>query len=343
MSNDLIERYWVDSPKAFERKTKEIVTHYPNQIKPFELCKTSSGIPVLGFLVGQGKRHAFLLGRVHGHEPAGTCGLVALMEGLAREKVPGSEHRFKGAQRILNSFKLNIFPMLNPDAAERFSSQIRDSFPSEQLEYSQEDFQKLLAILHEPGLTLNKRRLPHYSPEETKILEKIGKPMGTLFTEDGVELWKDWAYEKAPQTSALKKLMCASKPVLLVDVHQHYHPTTIFTPTELHERDVLLYKKLGGLVYESLEKASIPIEPSQKVEPYIDGQDVDRSVSWAYENSGTIQFLYEIDDGYRYPAQYTPSSLPPKLPTITKEQIVLAVWYGIMPLLLEILHMEELT
>jgi len=342
MSNDLIERYWVDGPKDFERRMKGIVALHPDKIEPFELCKTSSDIPVPGFLMGQGKRHVFLLGRVHGHEPAGTCGLVALMEGLARSKVPASEHQFKEAQRILNNFKLNIFPMLNPDAAERFSSQIRDSSPSEQLGYSEEDFQKLLAILHEPGLTLSKRRLPYYTPEESRILDEIGKPMGTLFTEDGVEIWKDWAYERAPQTRALKKLMCASRPFLLVDVHQHYHPTTIFTPTELHERDVLLYKKLGGLVYDSLEKAAIPFEPSRKVEPYIAKQDVDRSVSWAYENLGTIQFLYEIDDGYRSPAQYMPGSPPPKLPTITKEQIVLAVWYGITPLLLEILHMEEL-
>jgi len=231
------------------------------------VCKTSSDIPVPGFLMGQGKRHVFLLGRVHGHEPAGTCSLVAPMEGLAKSKVPASEHQFKEAQRILNNFKLSIFPMLNPDAAERFSSQIGDSFPSEQLGYSEEDLQKLLAILHELGLTLSKCRLPYYTPEESKILDEIGKSMGTLFTEDGVELWKDWVYEMAPQTRVVKKLMCASRPVLLVDVHQHYHPTTIFTP----------------------------------------------------------------------------SSPPPKLPTIAKEQIVLAVWYGITPLLLEILRMEELT
>jgi len=316
-----LERYWVDSPKAFEKRMKEIVSLYPDKIEPFELCKTASGVSVPGFRMGRGKRHVFLLGRVHGHEPSGTCGLVALVEGLANSKVPDTEKPFDEAQKILDHFTIRIFPLVNPTAAERFSTQIKDSYIGN-LASSAKNFEEWLhneyePILHEPGLTLKKRRPPYFSPEELKVLEKIGKPIGTLFTEDGVELWKDWVNEKAPQTRALKQVMHFFKPVLLVDIHNDSPPTRICPPTELRDEDAALYQSLGKAVYDALERASIP--SSRRVEPYIKDIDTHQSVSWAYNNLGTIQFLYEVNG------------------LSCKEHMVLSVWYGVTALLLRIM------
>jgi len=337
MSSVIVERYWVDTPEAFKNRITEIVSLHPEKIESFELCKTASGISVPGFRMGQGEKTVFLLGREHGHEAVGTCGLVALMEGLANSKVPGSEKTFRQAEKILDQLTINIFPMLNPDGARRYASQIPNSYPASVLKYCRADYEKYQKILFEPGITLNNPRPSYFSSEEIKILHRIGKPMGTTYTEDGVELWMDWINERAAQTKALKKLMSASKPVLLVDIHAHEHLTTIFTPTEIRREDVASYKKLGSLVYDALEKASIPFAPSKRVGPYL-RKDENQSVSWAYKNFGTIQFLYEVDNGYRDYGHlrtpwYEPQEWETKIPTISKEQIVLAVWYGITAIL----------
>jgi len=318
-----LDRYWVDSPRAFEKRMKEIVSLYSDKIEPFELCETASGVPVPGFRMGRGERHVFLLGRVHGHEPSGTCGLVALIEGLANSNVPDTGKPFGEAQRILDHFTIRIFPLVNPTAAERFSTQIKDSYIGNLApKSSAKNFEEWLhneyePILHEPGLTLKKRRPAYFELEELKALEKIGKPIGTLFTEDGVELWKDWVNEKAPQTRALKQVMRSFRPVLLVDIHNDSPPTRICPPTQLRKEDVSLYERLGNLVYDALERASIP--SSRRVEPYIKDVDTHQSVSWAYNNLGTIQFLYEVNG------------------LGSKEHMVLSVWYGITALLLGIM------
>ncbi len=111
MKSNLVERYWVDSPKLFEERIKEIVDLHPNKIEVFELCKNNLCQSVPGFRMGRGSKHVFLLGREHGHEPVGTCGLAALMEGLAEARVPASVQQFSEAEEILDKLTLHMFPL----------------------------------------------------------------------------------------------------------------------------------------------------------------------------------------------------------------------------------------
>jgi len=330
---DLIERYWIDSPKAFGQRMKEIVDLHPSEIETFELCKNSLGQSVPGFRMGIGPRNVFLSGREHGHEPVGTCGLTALIEGLAKAKIPGSNRRFPPAEKILKHFTLHIFPLMNPDGAERFSRQVKNSFPAAQFSYSQKDTERYRVILSEPGITLGKGRPPHFSNEDLEVWRKTGKPIGSLYTEDGVELWLDWEYEKAPQTRALKRLMYESRPYLFVDIHAHEGLTTLMVPAELDDEEMSLHKHFGSLVYNSLRKASIPFDPKRQIVTFQKaGWSGLTSVHWVYENFHAIQFLYEVDNGYRW---YSPSlrSGNVKLPAISKVQIIMAVLRGITALL----------
>ena len=141
--------------------------------------------------------------------------------------------------------------------------------------------------------------------------------MGSLFTEDGVELWKDWVNGKASQTRALKEMMRKLKPVLLIDIHNDSPPTRLCPPTERREEDKNLYRKLQDLAYDALEKASIPLQ-KRIYTPYRQKDD-DQSVCWAYNNFGTIQFLYEVNG------------------LDTKEHMVFSVWYRIIALVLGII------
>ena len=324
----VVERYWLDDPQHFFEKASKVLSGHADAVEVFELCTTTEGIPVSGFRIGTVDESVFVLGGVHGHEPGGPSGLLALAEGLLSATVPGTQQAFDSAHSILSDFTVHVFPLLNPDAARRYASQVPESFMGN-LRYCQEDSDRLVAVLHEPGLVLGKRRPPHFSAEEVAMLAKTGKPMGSLFTGDGVELWKDWAHDVAPQTRALKKLMKSSTPRLVVDVHGDAKVTTIYCPVDLQTEHVPVYKSLGRHVYDALSHAGLPFNQQRTVVPY-QSTDEHQSVSWAYRNLGSIQFLYEVDCGYRV---FNSSEPDPTLPTISKGQTIMSVWHGVIGLL----------
>jgi hypothetical protein len=331
MNDMLVKRYWVDSPTTFEKRLSEIINLHPDDIEDFELCKTNLGQKVPGIRMGRGSKNIFLLGREHGHEPVGTCGLTALIEGLAEGKIPEVNKKFNRANEILNKFTLHIFPLMNPDGAERFSRQIKNSFPADQFRYCQEDSDKYKFIHSEPGITLKNNRPSHFSDEEMKIWRKTGKPIGSLFTEDGVELWIDWKYEKAPQTKAIKKIISKYEPSLFVDIHAHEIPTLIAAPAELNNKDTAKHTRLTKLLYKALTREALPSIQDKKLYRWED-PNVNTSIGWIYKTfqGSSLQYLYEIDNGYRW---YNPSHPEIKIPTISKTQIILSVWYGIITLL----------
>jgi len=333
MRDDLVQRYWVDSSDLFSERMREIVELHPDKIEAFELCRNNLGQTVPGFRMGEGTKHVFLLGREHGHEPVGTCGLAALMEGLAEAKVPGSSQRFDEAEEILSHMTLHMFPLMNPDAADRMSRQVKDSFPASQFAYSQEDSDKYRLVHSEPGLTLNNDRPPHYTPEEMKIWRKTGNPMGTLFTEDGVELWMDWQHDKAPQTRAIKELLYESPPYLFVDIHGQEAASGLAMPNGSDD-EIDRGRRLGNLLYEALEAASLPFYP-REVGLAKGGSS---SIEWVREAFGgdSYQFLYEVHNGYHwFNADVKPEDV--KLPIVSKAQIILSVWHGITAFLRGIL------
>lgn len=337
---DLVKRYWVDSATAFERRITEIVEVNENRIELFELCKNNVGQKVPGIRMGKGLRNIFLLGREHCHEPAGTCGLTAIAEGLAKAEVPGLNNGFPAARDILENFTLYMLPIMNPDGAERFSRQVKDSFLADQFSFNREDSEKYRMIHSEPLITLKKGyRAPHFTDEEMDAWRRTGRPVGSLFTEDGVELWIDWEHDRAPQTRALKRLMQKAKPYLFVDVHQWEGLTEILAPAELDEKKMDLHKYLGSLLYDSLEAASIPFHPRRQVRTTRKTEWVGlTSIHWVNENFHAMQFLYEVDNGYRW---YREGSGEIKLPTISKAQVIMSVWYGLTAMLKAAMHLDK--
>jgi hypothetical protein len=348
----IVEKYWVESPNAFNKRIKEIISFHTGEVEVLELCKNSLGKPVPEIRLGKGAKHVYLLGRMHGHEAVGTCGLTALIEGLLEGKTPGSEHSFKEARRILESFKLHIFPMYNPDAAARSSKQIKDSYLPSRFSYTQKDFRCYMEIRNEPALTLKRERPAYFLPNEMEAWLKKGKSLGTLYTEDGVELWMDWNYEKAPQTRAIKKAMNMSKPSLFVDIHSWEQPTMIWMPALLNDETLKLHRGIGNLFYDELEKYSIPFKPDREIRVeelgeekaymYAGGEAPKGMppIQWVYDNFGAASFVYDIDSGYRWYDGATKTE-DVKIPTVSKSQIVLSVWYGITAMLQGLLKEKD--
>lgn len=341
-TEELVERYWVDSPKAFVQRMREIVDLHPDEIEAFEVCRDGLGQSIPGFRMGRGSKHVFLLGRMHGHEAVGTCGLAALVEGLADARDLNLGTPFNEAHEILERLRLHIFPLLNPDAAARASRQIRNSYLPSQFRYSQEDFAKYMAIRNEPSLTLKKERPSHFLPEELEVWRNTGKPMGTLYTEDGVEIWMDWDYERAPQTKAIRKLMYLSKPCLFIDVHSWEEPTMLWMPAGLSDAKKKLHNRLGTLFYDALEESHIPFDPNREIRVeelggqwshIYAGSEAPKGlppIQWVYESFGASSFVYDVDSGYRW---YDTTQPQVNLPTVSKAQIILTVWCGITSML----------
>ena len=330
MEADLVECYWVHTPELLSERMAEIVALYPGRIESLELCKNNVGDSVPGFRMGGGPTHVFLLGREHGHEPVGPCGLTALVEGLANASVPGTGEAFPEAAEILEGLTLHLFPLMNPDGARRFGSQIPESFPGTHLRYCQEDSDRYRVIQCEPGLYLDKPRPCHFSAEDMAIWRKTGKPIGSMFTEDGVELWQDWEHDKAPQTRALKEQMRSFPPELFVDIHAWQCPTSVMIP-KMGADETARHEALAGLHYNSLSAADLPFISDGRVTDL--GGDTRLSPEWVHKTFGAAAFLYEVHNGYVW---YQPG-VNVELPVLTQEQIILSVWYGITALLKGIL------
>jgi len=333
MEPEWVEHCWVHTPELFAERLEELADQYPGAIESFELCRNNVGDSVPGCRMGSGSTNIFLLGREHGHEPVGPCSLTALMEGLASGTCPGEAQPLPEASAILEAMTLHLFPIMNPDGAGRFAGQVPDSFPGSHFTYCQEDSDAYRRIHSEPGLTLDNNRPPHYTPEEMEIWKKTGKPVGSLFTEDGVELWMDWDYGKAPQTRAVKEQMRQFPPALFVDVHAWESPTAILMPAADNTEAARL-RSLGDAVYAALNEAGLPVPENASVGDL--GEDTMFGPVWAHRTYGAAAFLYEIDGGYRW---FRPERKPEdvSLPTMRKEQIILSGWHGVMALIRSLL------
>lgn len=83
-----------------------------------------------------------------------------------------------------------------------------------------------------------------------------------------------------------------------------------------------------GIYHSWSIKASLPINSGR----HIGTAGGSSSIEWVYETFGAISYLYEIHNGYLW---FNPDIKPEsvKLPIVSKEEIILSVWYGINTLL----------
>jgi hypothetical protein len=327
------QRYWSPTPEQFQVAAERLSATYPGALQRYELCRNDLGESIEVFRFGQGALSVLLLARVHGHEPAGTCGLLALMDGLLSGRVPGSCITFAPAKALLEQLSIECVPMANPDAARRFAAQVSDSYAPTQFASTREDSERYMQVHSEPGLTLNKRRPPHFTPEEVMAWRQTGKPLGTVFDEQGVELWRDWAHGRSMQVVALRELLRLRRPGLFVDIHTHEQGTQIFRPTGLKsEADRLQHEHLGLAACEAMRRAGIACV--SEVPEYIKGRpDLDNSTNWAYLNAGSRQFLLEVDGGYRWQLPGFDVPRTTQIRPLGREQMVMAVWYAITAML----------
>src|SRR5262245_31340530 len=110
---NVVERYWVPMPEQFERAADRLAEAHGDRVERYEVCRNYLNDRVQGFRIGEGSRNVVFLGTVHGHEPAGTCGLLALMDGLLRGRVPGSDEPYEPAGRLLRELAIDCVPMGN--------------------------------------------------------------------------------------------------------------------------------------------------------------------------------------------------------------------------------------
>ena len=101
----------------------------------------------------------------------------------------------------------------------------------------------------------------------------------------------------------------------------------------MSDKDANLHKRLGNLLYDALDKASLPINTGR----HIGIAGGSSSIEWVYETFGATSYLYEIHNGYLW---FNPDVKLEnvKLPIISKEEIILSVWYGITALLKGVLE-----
>ena len=269
-----------------------------------DLLKGSSEYPLQYFRYGDGSERIVFISRIHGHEPAGTSGTIAFLKTLMDQSITAFDDWW-------DKYTLDIIPMVNVDAAIRYAAQVPDSYPPNRFKRTEKDYLEYKNILTSPGKELFDdldMRVHHLDAITMTKIKDQHITLGTLYSEEGIELARDWSQQQSIYIKALLQFLRKEKTDYFIDIHCHELPSQVYQPfTEKADMQIEQLKKYSEKLIELLRIQDIPCTGKQKCSNYgVRGISND----YIYHNLGIKSLLWEINVGY---------NLPPSFQKILKE------------------------
>ncbi|MDD5599050.1 MAG: M14 family zinc carboxypeptidase [Victivallaceae bacterium] len=274
----------------------ELMESWP--YKSGDLLHGSGKYPLQFFRYGHGAERIVFICRIHGHEPAGTSGAIAFLKTLAPDKVDFSGFDAK--------YTIDVIPMVNVDAAVRYARQVPDSYPGNRFKENEEDYSEYKNILTSPGREMfsnPEMRVHHLDKTTLKEMQKKHILPGTVYSEEGIELARDWPEQKSKHIKALLQFLQQEKTDYFIDIHCHEKPTEIYVPfTEKPDSKLNALKKCGEKLIELLRGKNIPCTCKRECGYYEYVRNI--SNDYIYSRFGIGSFLWEINVGYKLPPSF---------------------------------------
>ena len=263
-----------------------------------DLLKGAGEYRLQYFRHGHGPQRIVFIGRIHGHEPAGTSGTIAFLKTLMDSSVT----EFDGWRK---KYTLDIIPMVNVDAAIRYAAQVPDSYPSNRFEKTEKDYLEYKNILTAPGKELFDdldMRIHRLAPVTMDKIKERRITLGTLYSEEGIELARDWSQQQSIYIKALLQFLQKEKTDYFVDIHCHELPSRIYLPfTEKTDIQIEQLKKCCEKLIELLREQNIPFTCKKECSNYgVRGISND----YVYHRFGVKSLLWEINVGYNLPPSF---------------------------------------
>jgi Zinc carboxypeptidase len=274
----------------------ELIELWPYQTG--DLLNGSAKYPLQFFRYGHGPKRIVFICRIHGHEPAGTSGAIAFLRTLIASKDTDFMHKDK--------LTIDIIPIVNVDGAIRYAQLVPESYPKNRFKETDEDYLEYKNILTSPGRDMFDNldmRVHHLDAATMTEIENKHIPLGTLYSEEGIELARDWSEQKSIHINALLEFLQEKKTESFINIHCHERPTEIYVPfTEKSDKQIETFKQYGNKLLELLRSKNIPCSPRRECNYYKYVRDI--SIDYIYEHFGIKSFLWEINVGYKLPPSF---------------------------------------
>ena len=200
-----------------------------------EMGWSSAGRPLLAVRFGRGPQRLAILSGMHGCEPSGPRGCLALADALLSGRGPDGADLRPLRQAILEKQTVCLVPLMNPDAAARFARHFPDCWHGTWYKTWEEAKELFLAEGNEPQghfTGSNWKKPPMYfTPAQVAEWTAGGHELGSSLTAAGVDIWFDWESFRAVETHAVRDLLDRFRPHAVVDIHNFMFPTEVFAPT----------------------------------------------------------------------------------------------------------------
>jgi Zinc carboxypeptidase len=286
--------------------------------------------PLYAFRCGTGRRNALFIARIHGHEPAGTSGIIMFLNSIIKKMDLDGNDISSFVERLFSEFTLHFVPMVNVDAAIRYEKQVKESYPGNIFSENETDYLVYKNILTSPARDLYNDiniRSEKISQVDLKKIDFLGIALGTLYSESGIELFYDWKRRDSRQIEELTTYMNNYKMDYFVDIHCHELPSNIYIPMTAESRnDSERFKLCGNYLLEQLRANGLACSSNSFITSYKTGIPVQYAHDLLYDSLGIASFLWEINVGYTLPKKLLPEKLKNSPERLRKKEITTSVY-----------------
>ncbi|TAM82060.1 MAG: hypothetical protein EPN47_10300 [Acidobacteria bacterium] len=319
--------YWFFSARDGLERFRQVAFAHSNECELQEIARSDSGLPVYRLRLGCGRTQVAFLSGMHGPEPSGPRGLLTFLDMLLNGAKPFGIS--VDASRILSTLTLNLFPLMNPGGAERFSHHFPDCWhPTWLPNWDDADIARFYAEGNEPNKFFNgsyvKTPPMRFTPQQIAQWEATGHELGSSLTDGGLDMWFDWDDTQAPETRAVKAALSAIRPLCVADYHNFMFPSEVFAPTpysqgKLRQDEI----DLALAVQREWHKRGLPFH-ERPPRPYTPPREKYHEDYWIH-SLGARALIVEFNGGklVREGAEYEPT--PATRPLTRKESLESAV------------------
>jgi len=305
-------KYWFLRPADGFNLFRQIAFANSDSCSFCEIARSASDLPVYRFRIGNGPKHIVLMSGMHGCEPSGPRGLLAILDALLSGSAPFGISL--NGSKLLTALTIHVLPLVNPGGAGRYSAHFPDSWHGTWLrDWTDANKTRFLAEANQPSAfffgSYVKKAPMRFSPEQIAQWEATGHVLGSSLTDDGLDMWFDWDDTRGRETLALKRLLGSVRPDCVVDFHNFMFPSEVFAPTISSEGPIAREEaKIAASIQEAWRGRNLRFHDAPP-RPYPKPKEKYYEDYWLH-NLGSRAIVVEVNGGMLATegAEYDPHS-----------------------------------
>ncbi len=228
---DIVKDFWLHDPEQCFAKLDSFAADSKYPLRTIRYGSSFSGRELVALRAGTGPLNVVIVGGMHAAELVSGYGMLAFAYSLASGQSLDGENVDDWLRAVYESQTITLIPVHNIDGAVRMSKFLPGCYTRNRFKGS--DWDAYNHFVRDPiqrfGLT---RGVDHFLTEDQVRIwvEEEGGMLGQLWSDQGVDLFEDWANLRAPETQSLRNLLDEIRPHCIFEMHNHEVQTQMFVP-----------------------------------------------------------------------------------------------------------------